>query len=132
MRYAWLSRARVLAGLFVILGGCAAAESQDLAQLTVRDSTYLDPGTGLPYSGSVHQPFADTSGIQLRGTLADGTWIGQLTVYFPSGRVRFEGEMANGGPCGGWIENERDVDPESELLDLKRELEAIVMYPACP
>lgn len=115
------------------LCACAPTPTRDLDELIVQDSTYLDPGTMLPYSGRVERYFRGDEGLlQLEATLRDGTWAGELTVYHESGRVRYQGEMSAGAQCGGWIENENPTEPESVYQAIREDLESLVMYPECP
>jgi len=121
-------------GLLVpLLLGCQGAAPRDLQALVVADSSYLDPETGEPHSGPVFRSFpSDPDRRQLEGRLEGGTWEGELTVYHETGRIRYQGEMANGVQCGGWIQIEEDTPPEDPWEAIKEELESIVMYPACP
>ncbi len=117
----------------VLLSACAELTARNLDELVVQDSTYHHPTTLEPYSGTVFKLFdSDPGRVQLRARLEDGTFDGDLVVYHPSGRVRFEGEMVAGRQCGGWLENEDDSEPASEAEEVKRMLESIVVYPACP
>ncbi len=116
----------------LVLFACQAP-AREIGELVVQDTTYLDPGTMLPYSGRVFRNFPGEEGRpQLEATLRDGTWEGELTVYHESGRVRYQGEMSGGARCGGWIENEAPTTPESLYEAIKEDLESLVMYPACP
>lgn len=116
------------------LFGCAGPDGRDLGELVVRDSVYLDPETLGPYSGAVFRVFApeDGGGVQLRATLRDGAWEGEMTIYHSTGRIRQQGETAGGVKCGGWIENERSDVPESLYEEIKADLESLVMYAPCP
>ena len=125
----WLALAIYAVGI----SACGNLGPRDISELLVRDSTYYDPETLEPYSGPVYRPFDSIPDeVLLRGRLRDGTWNGELTVYHPNGMVRYQGEMANGAQCGGWLENDDDTELASEYEELVRELESIVMYPACP
>ena len=87
----------------------------------------------LPYSGPVFRNFPDDDDrVLLRATLKGGTWEGELSVYHETGRVRYQGEMAGGARCGGWIQNEAPEEPESVYEAIKEDLESLVMYPECP
>ncbi len=124
--------ARVLIAA-VLLAACVDLVARNLDELVVQDSTYYDPATQEPYTGPVFKRFdTDPSVVQLRARLEHGTFTGELTVYHASGRVRFQGQMVEGRQCGGWLENEDDSEAESEVEAVKRELESIVIYPACP
>lgn len=115
------------------LCACTPTLTRDLDDLIVEDSTYLDPGTMLPYSGRVVRYFRGEERVrQVEATLRDGTWEGELTVYHSSGRVRYQGEMSAGAQCGGWIENENPTEPESVYQAIREDLESLVMYPECP
>lgn len=121
-----------LATLFVF--ACTAAPARDLAELTVRDSTYLAPETMLPYSGRVtrHLPEEEGGLLLLEATLRDGTWEGEFTIYHSTGRIRYQGEMSGGARCGAWTENENPVEPENVYDAIKEDIESIVMFPECP
>ena len=113
--------------------GCGDAPPRALSELVVRDSTYFDPLTIEPYSGPVFAYFPEgQEAIQMEGTLRDGTWNGELTVYHRSGRVRYQGEMADGAQCGGWLEQEDDSEPADAYDAIRRELNALVIYGDCP
>jgi len=60
--------------LAVLLIGCGEAiPPRSLHELTIQDSTYLDPETLLPYTGRVFRMFeTDAEMRQLRGELVDG------------------------------------------------------------
>ena len=119
--------------LTMALCACTPTLTRDLDDLIVEDSTYLDPGTMLPYSGRVVRYFRGEERVrQVEATLRDGTWEGELTVYHSSGRVRYQGEMSAGAQCGGWIENENPTEPESVYQAIREDLESLVMYPECP
>ena len=116
----------------LLLPGCDG-RPRDLDELVLMDSTYLDPETRRPYSGTVFRSFAaDPDRHQLEAALRDGTWHGELTVYHPTGRIRYQGEMAEGSQCGGWIQIDEPTAPDDPYEAIKEELEAIVMYPPCP
>ena len=126
--------ARLYPALAILMvASCAGPSARSLDELVVQDQSYLDPDTMTPYSGPVFRTFpGQDEGVQLRATLRDGTWEGDLTVYHPTGRVRFQGEMSDGAQCGGWIEDDRPTAPESLYEEIKQDLESLVMYPACP
>jgi hypothetical protein len=113
--------------------GCASEPPRDLDDLVVRDSVYFEVGSQEPFTGDVVRHFQDEpEKVQLRGTLRDGTWNGEIIVYHPNGRVRYQGTLADGAPCGPWTEN-RDPDPPEDILaELKQEIEAMGLYPPCP
>ncbi len=112
---------------------CSPAPGRSLRELVVRDSTYLDPVTEAPYSGRVFHDFdGEEGGRQLEATMEGGTWEGELTVYHPTGRIRYQGELSGGVRCGAWVENENPVEPESAYEAIKEDLESLVMYPECP
>ncbi|MGI9626056.1 MAG: hypothetical protein ACR2QM_04415 [Longimicrobiales bacterium] len=125
-------RRLVFAGVVVGLASCTGAPPRDIAELVVQDSTYLDPETATPYTGPVFKRFVDGEDIQVEAVLVDGTWEGELTIYHTTGRIRYQGEMSGGAQCGGWVENEATVAPESAYEAIKEDLESLVMYPACP
>ncbi len=135
----------------LLWAGCLGAPPRELGELVLQDSTYLDPATMLPYSGAVVRSFrggglGDGGGgggglghgeggadrrLELEATLLDGVWEGEFTVYHETGRVRYEGEMSAGVPCGAWVEQENPVEPESVYEAIKQDLESLVMYPEC-
>ena len=119
--------------VLLLLAGCRGPAPRDLDELVVSGRSYLDPGTGEPYSGPVFRTFpADPDRRQLEARLRGGTWDGELTVYHPTGRIRYQGEMANGSQCGGWIQTEEATPPDDPMEAVREELESIVIYPACP
>jgi hypothetical protein len=101
--------------------------------LAILDSTYIHPGTLVPYTGRVFRMFeTDPEVQQLDGSLVDGVWEGDLVVYHDNGRVRHSGSFVNGERCGPWLEN-RDVEPPEDLYDeRKQEVESMGLYPAWP
>lgn len=124
---------RWLLPLLVLAGACFRGPPTELDTLVLRDSTYLVPGTLEPFSGRVVRHFeGDSSRVQIEGTLEDGTWEGELTVYHPSGRIRYQGRLSAGSPCGAWLENRDDEETESLYLMLKRDIESMGIYPSCP
>jgi hypothetical protein len=99
----------------------------------LRDSTYLAPGTLEPFSGRVVRHFADApEKVQIEGTLENGTWEGELTVYHESGRIRYQGRLSAGSPCGAWYENRDDEASGSVYQLLKQDIESMGIYPPCP
>ncbi len=61
-----------------------------LDELTIQDSTYLDPETLAPYTGLVFRVFETAPETRkLHGALMDGAWQGELVVYHSNGRVRY-------------------------------------------
>lgn len=130
-----VGRRSTLAFLWAVaLWGCSGPPGRELGELLVRDSLYLDPETLTPYSGPVFRAFPaeEGGGVQLRATLRDGAWEGEMTLYHPTGRVREQGETASGAKCGGWIENERPEAPASVYAEIKEDLESLVVYAPCP
>lgn len=123
-----------LAVLVLLLGtACGASRTTDLDSLVRQDSTYLAPDTRQPFSGKVARYFSDTPGkVQIEGTLRDGTWDGELTVYYQSGRIRYQGRMSKGAPCGAWLDNRVDEATGSILDELERDIRSMGMYPPCP
>lgn len=119
--------------LALLLGACFQGRAANLDTLVLRDSTYLSPVTLEPYSGPVVRYFAGDSGrVQIDGRLEDGTWEGELTVYHRSGRIRYQGRMAAGAPCGAWLENREDAEAGSIYLMLRQDIESMGVYPPCP
>ena len=107
--------------------------STDLATLVQQDSTYVAPDTHEPFTGRVYRRFPDEPGRnELEGVLKDGVWDGELTVYHPSGRIRYQGELHRGAPCGVWVENREDEPPGSLYQELKQEIESMGVYDPCP
>ena len=87
----------------------------------------------LPYSGPVFRDFPGAEGrVQIEATLSEGTWEGELTVYHETGRIRYQGDMAQGTQCGGWVEQDDPDTPGSMYEEIKQDLESLVMYPECP
>jgi len=121
------------ATLLLLLGGCVGTRTADLDDLVLRDSTYLVAESLEPYTGRVVRHFAsDAEKVQLEGTLRDGIWEGELTVYHESGRIRYQGRLSAGSPCGAWVENRDDEASGSVYQELKREIESMGLYPPCP
>lgn len=113
--------------------GCAGPPARNLDELVALDSSYLDPSTLLPFTGDVFKLFEGTrESVQLRGTLRDGTWQGELTVYHRNGRVRFQGDLVDGAQCGAWTENVEEEARESLYEELVAEIENLSLYPPCP
>lgn len=120
--------------LFLLFtSSCLGARATDLDALVRRDSTYLSPGTMQPFSGKVVRNFPDKRGhVQIEGTLEAGIWEGEFTAYHESGRIRYQGQMSKGAPCGAWLDN-RDDDPPGSILDeLERDIRSMGVYPPCP
>lgn len=145
-------RIRLIIGSFLVaaLGGGCAPEPRDLTQLTVADSLYVDPASGVPFSGPVVRYFAASgegvdsasvavtegevltgSTFELEGTLREGVWDGELVVYHPNGRVRYMGSFARGERCGPWVENADSTPTLSTYEELVREVESMGLYPPC-
>lgn len=130
-------RASALAGVLLsakVLVGCGELTPPvPLEQLVLRDSTYLDDETLLPYTGRVVKVFAnDADRVQLRGELVDGTWNGEIVVYHENGRIRYQGWLDRGEKCGAWIENRDPTPPTDVFAELKQEIESLGLYPPCP
>ncbi len=125
--------ATALVGVVALCLGCSSEPARNLDDLMVRDSLYFEAGSQEPFTGDVVRYFRDEpEKVQLRGTLRDGTWNGELVVYHSNGRVRYQGALADGSPCGPWAEN-RDPDPPGDILtELKQEIDAMGLYPPCP
>ncbi len=105
----------------------------ELETLVLADSTYLDAASHAPFTGRVFRRFPDDSTrIQLRGTLVDGTWEGPLEVYHANGRIRYSGALHAGAKCGEWIENRDEEPPDDIYASLMQEIESLGMYPPCP
>lgn len=126
--------ARALVFLMLVLAwGCSSGVPRNLDDLMVRDSTYLDPETLEPYSGDVFRYFLhDTTLVEAKGTLADGAWEGELTVYHPSGRIRDQGRLTRGVKCGTWVEDRPDREPGNLYEEVVQEIEGLSIYPDCP
>lgn len=123
-----------VAALIVCCGACAPTQAvRDLDELVVRDSTYLDPSTLVPYSGPVVRTFPDDpERLEIDGALLGGVWHGELVVYHPSGRVRYAGAFAFGERCGPWTENSFDREPVNLYDELVSDIDAMGIYPPCP
>ena len=120
-----------LALLILLLSGCTPV--RDLDELVQQDSAYLEPRTMEPYSGPVYRLFGDDSTkIEIEGTLRDGVWHGDLTVFHQNGRVRYSGALANGTQCGPWTENADPEPRESLYEEFVLEIESLSVYPPCP
>lgn len=112
---------------------CGPDPVQDLDALMVKDSTYLDPVTLEPFSGRIVRFFLhDTALVEVEGTLEEGTWAGELTVYHPSGAIRDQGRLVRGVKCGAWIEGRPDRAPGSIYEEVVQEVEGLSIYPDCP
>jgi hypothetical protein len=117
----------------LLAGACFQGRPANLDTLVLQDSTYLAPGTREPFTGRVVRYFPGDSGrVQIEGTLRDGTWEGELTVYHRSGRIRYQGRLAGGAPCGAWTENREDAEAGNLYLLLKQDIESMGIYPPCP
>ncbi|GMV08030.1 MAG: hypothetical protein AMXMBFR53_43050 [Gemmatimonadota bacterium] len=126
-------RARLLLPGLLLAAACLTSRPTDLDTLVRQDSTYVTPGTLEPFSGPVVRFFEGGEGkVQLEGTLEDGVWEGELTVFHESGRVRYQGRLAHGTPCGAWVENRDDEPVESVYQMLKQEIESMGLYDPCP
>ena len=118
---------------FALALACSAPRPVELGTLVARDSTYLDPQTLQPYSGPVVRHFRDHADrVQIEGRLEDGVWEGEMTVYHPSGRIRYQGALSQGSPCGAWVENQTDEAPGSVLQELTQQINSMGLYPPCP
>ena len=116
-----------------LAAACGPAAGRDLRELVVRDSTYFEPETLEPYTGVVFRTFpGEPAIIELRGSLREGTWDGELTIYHRTGRVRFQGEMSRGAQCGAWVENAPEESPGSLYEEIVAEIEDLSLYPECP
>lgn len=107
--------------------------TRDLDTLIRADTVYLDPNTHEPYSGPVKRYFHDgKKRVQIEGTLKDGMWEGEMTVYHESGRIRYQGRLSRGAPCGTWLDNRDDESSGSVLEELQRDIASMGIYPPCP
>lgn len=123
----------VLPVALLIASSCLGARATDLDSLVKRDSTYLSPGTLQPFSGKVVRYFPGTPRhVQIEGRLRDGVWEGEFTAYHESGRIRYQGRMSNGAPCGAWLDNRDDEARGSILDELERDIRSMGVYPPCP
>lgn len=128
----WIAAGLTL-GVLMLGASCRAVGTTDLGTLVRRDSSYLDPSTLKPFSGKVVRHFSDApEKVQIEGTLRDGIWEGELTVYHKSGRIRYQGRMSKGAPCGAWLDNRVDASAGSMFDELKRDLQSMGVYPPCP
>ena len=113
--------------------GCGGPPPRDLGDLLIRDSTYYEPATMEPYTGPVFRPFDDEpERAELTGTLVEGAWAGELTIYHRNGRVRYQGEMSSGAQCGTWVENASAEPAESVYEEIVAEIQSLSLYPPCP
>lgn len=121
---------------FVAVAGvvsCGGPEPVDLDVLVIRDSLYVEPGSGMPYTGPVFRDFPDGGeGPQLEGALREGEWHGEIRVYHPNGRIRYLGSFDMGSMCGPWTENADSTAGQSVYEELLDEIESLGMYPPCP
>ena len=58
--------------------------------------------------------------------------VGELTVYYPSGRMRYQGELVDGEHCGAWLEDRGENPPADLPTEVMEEIESLAMYPECP
>lgn len=122
-----------LLAMSLLLAACGGPEPRDLTTLVVRDSLYVEPVAGEPFSGPVFRHFEDAPGtVQLEGTLEEGSWHGEFLVYHPNGRVRYMGSFDRGDRCGPWTENADSASNRSVYEDLVDEIESLGVYPPCP
>lgn len=113
--------------------GCAGDSPRSIETLVVHDSVYVDPASGLPYSGPVYRRFADQPTMnQVEGTLREGLWHGAFRVYHPNGRVRYMGAFHGGARCGPWTENADSTAVADAYALLVNEIESLGVYPHCP
>lgn len=118
--------------LLCFAAACTGPAPRDLVDLQSRDSVYVEPTTGLAYSGPVYRTFAsDPSKVEVEGELLNGIWDGELIVYHPNGRIRYMGSFVGGVRCGPWTENADSVPPVSVYAELFREIESMGVYPPC-
>jgi hypothetical protein len=116
----------------LMLVACGPVGRQDLSELVVEDSVYVTAETKLPYSGPVFRSFPDEPGsVELEGSLVDGAWDGDLTVYHANGRIRYMGSFALGERCGPWTENLDSLPPVNLYDELVRDIESMGIYPPC-
>jgi hypothetical protein len=112
---------------------CGHRAATDLDALVRRDSVYLTPGTLEPFSGPVVRYFEKDPGhVQIEGVLQDGRWEGEMTVYHESGRVRYQGRLSRGAPCGTWLDNRDDEPAGSVYEELTKDIASMGIYPPCP
>ena len=112
---------------------CLGHGAADLDSLVRLDSTYLVPRTLQPFSGRVVRYFpGGRRHVQIEGTLRNGVWEGEFTVYHQSGRIRYQGRMSKGAPCGAWLDNRDDEPAGSILEELERDIRSMGVYPPCP
>lgn len=117
----------------LLVAGCRPEPRVALESLVVRDSVYFEPASGEPFTGRVYRSFPDDPDrVELEGRLEGGTWNGELTVYHPGGSIRYQGRLADGRPCGAWVENREEGEELSLYEELVREIESMGLYPACP
>lgn len=118
--------------MLLLAGACDPTPPRDLGELVVQDSVYVEPSTGVPWSGPVYRSFSDDPAqLQLEGRLLDGEWDGELRVYHPNGRIRYMGSFARGQQCGAWTQNADSVPTLSLYEEVVREIETLGLYPPC-
>ena len=118
--------------VLLVLSACVGSAPRDLSELVVEDSVYVSADTRLPYSGRVFRVFPDQPGkVQLEGSLLEGTWNGDLTVFHANGRIRYMGSFAQGDRCGPWTENLDSLPPVNLYDELVRDIESMGIYPSC-
>lgn len=83
-------------------GGCGEERRAPLDSLVLRDSLYVEGGSGEPYTGRVFRSFED-------------------------GTPQLEGRLE-----GGRVENREEGEEASVYEELKREIESMGLYPPCP
>lgn len=121
-----------LALLVCVLAACGGPAPRDLADLVSEDSIYVEPLTGLPYSGPVYRAFASDRGkLQIEAELLNGEWEGEFIVYHRNGRVRYMGSFVGGQRCGPWTENADSIAPVNAYAELFSEIESMGIYPPC-
>lgn len=123
----------VLVGIVLCVACADRPAPRDLSTLTVVDSVYVDPASGVPFTGPVFRPFAaDPEHAQVEGALLEGQWHGELRVFHPNGRVRYMGAFDAGARCGPWTENADSLPDGSVYERLLDEIESLGVYPPCP
>ena len=77
----------IIVTLPLLLGGCKKKIIFDNVTLEIRDSIYVDPETGTPYSGKVVSTRPDEEGRSkgMEGFLKNGKWHGKSIYYYNDG-----------------------------------------------
>ena len=94
----------IIVTLPLLLGGCGEKVIYDNVTLEIKDSIFIDPETGTPYSGKVAstRPNEIDQWKEMEGFLKNGKWHGKLVKYYNDGVM--------GGPSGSITKIDQDYD----------------------